>query len=414
MHVVGPFDCNHSPRGSPDFSGVGSFSSIQLSPLQIKSGSAVPERHVHPFATQICGYPSVLLTVQHRVSSTTRGLTAHNVVPGALLTDNEKNEMKKPWILALAAFALTAVLLTGLAAARLTRELKGQNVSAAASTSHTASVQTESEATEQDSAGNTRDDSADAGKDAQDDSPSVIRFASHPSPIPPFLVNDLDGNIISTANLRGKVVLLTFWATWCEPCREEIPELNELAARYPNQLAIIGISMDDDPPREVREFVKKVGMTYPVVMGTEEISHEYGGVPALPTSFLVNTDGGVVQKHEGLYPIEVYDTEIRALLNMPVDAKIETFEDTGQIFLKNAVRAIDLPGVDFKGLSPAQKKLALKRMNSESCTCGCKMTIAQCRIKDPTCDTSQKLAENIVNDIRAGKPSPPPAETTKH
>ncbi len=229
---------------------------------------------------------------------------ALNIVPGTMLIDNEINDMKKSSIIALAALALVAIFLTGLAAARWRARLRAEIVSAAAKAA----------------AGDAKQDSH-AGKDYKSAEPSVIRFASNPSPIPPFLVNDLDGNIVSTANLRGKVVLLTFWATWCGPCREEIPELNQLAARYPDKVAIIGISMDDGPPRAVHDFAKKVGMHYPVVMGTEEISHEYGGVPALPTSFLVNADGGIVQKHVGLYPIEVFDLEIRALLKMPVDAK---------------------------------------------------------------------------------------------
>jgi len=171
--------------------------------------------------------------------------------------------------------------------------------------------------------------------------------------------------------------------------------------------------MDDGPPSEVRQFAQKVGMHYPIVMGTEEISDEYGGVLALPTNFIVNVDGGIVQKHVGLYPIEMYDTEIRALLKMPVNAKIETFEDIGQIFLKNAEHATELPGVDLKGLSADQKKAALKIMNSRGCTCGCKLTIAQCRINDSTCPISRKLAESIINDVRAGKSSPPPAETAQ-
>jgi len=82
-----------------------------------------------------------------------------------------------------------------------------------------------------------------------------------------------------------------------------------------------------------------------------------------------------------------------------VDKKIETFEDTGQIFLKNAERATDLPGVDFGRLTPDQKKIALKRMNSESCTCGCKLTVAQCRINDEDCSTSRRLAAQIVRAV---------------
>ncbi len=234
----------------------------------------------------------------------------------------------------------------------------------------------------------------------------VIRFASNPQPMPPFLLTDLDGQVVSTASWRGKVVLLNFWATWCPPCRDEIPEMVELSKRFREKLEIVGISMDDSPPEEVRQFAQEMKIDYPVVMGSSTLSREYGGIPALPTSFLVNTDGRIVEKHEGLYPIDTYDSEIRALLGMPVEAKVETFEDTGQIFLKNAIRAKELPGVDFQGLTEDQKRAALKRLNSEMCTCGCKLTIAQCRINDSECATSQHLAEKIIREIRSHPAAP--------
>jgi len=236
----------------------------------------------------------------------------------------------------------------------------------------------------------------------------VIRFAANPQPMPPFLLNDLEGGVISTANWSGKVVLLNFWATWCPPCRDEIPEMIELAKRFPDRLLIVGVSMDDGPPDDVRRFAKQMGINYPIVMGSRTLSSEYGGVPALPTSFVVNTDGRIVQKHEGLYSIDRYDSEVRSLLGMPVNAKVETFEDTGQIFLKNAIHAKELPGVDLQGLTEDQKNAALKRLNSESCTCGCKLTLAQCRINDSECSTSQLLAQKIVREIRSGSRPPAP------
>jgi cytochrome c biogenesis protein CcmG/thiol:disulfide interchange protein DsbE len=252
------------------------------------------------------------------------------------------------------------------------------------------------------------DSPKDASEDAADDDPTrVIRFARDPSPAPPFLLSDLDGEPISTAAYHGKVVLINFWATWCPPCNEEIPEMIALANKYKDTLQIIGVSMDDDPPEDVRRFTRAKNMNYPVVMGGDKLSDEYGGIPALPTTFVIDTNGRVVQKHMGLYPPEVYDNEIRALLGLHVDKPVETFEDTGQIFLKNVARATALPGVDFKGLTPDQKKLALKRMNSELCTCGCKLTIAQCRTNDTTCSTSQALAEKIIRAILASAKSPP-------
>ena len=240
-----------------------------------------------------------------------------------------------------------------------------------------------------------------------DDDDPVIRFASNPQPAPPFLLQDLDGNVVSTAQWQGKVVILNFWATWCPPCREEIPILIELAKKYKESLLIVGVSVDDGSPDDVREFAKAFHMNYPVVMWSHELVSEYGGVPALPTTFLINKDARIVQKHEGLYPPEVYDTEVRALMGLPVNVKIETFEDTGQIFLKNAVRATELPNVDFSGLSPEQKKVALKKLNSEGCTCGCRLTLAQCRINDTSCVRSRGLAAKVIQDIVNAGPLPP-------
>jgi len=239
--------------------------------------------------------------------------------------------------------------------------------------------------------------------------PRVIRFASNPQPAPPFLGRDLDGNIVSTAEWPGKVVFVNFWATWCPPCREEIPILIDLQSKYKEGLQVIGVSLDDGSPDDVKEFAKMAGINYPIVMRSRELVAAYGGVPALPTSFVVNKEARIVQKHEGLFPPELYETEIRALLGLPVDANIETFEDVGQIFLKNASRATELPGVDFAGLTPDQKRAALKRLNSESCNCGCRLTLAQCRINDTTCPVSKDLAAKVVKEILAGeKPAPIP------
>jgi thiol-disulfide isomerase/thioredoxin len=233
----------------------------------------------------------------------------------------------------------------------------------------------------------------------------VIRFVSNPQPVPAFLVRDLDGNVISTADWNGKVILLNFWATWCPPCRIEIPFLIQLQKKYKDDgLLILGISLDDAPADEVKEFAKATGMNYPIIMRSRELLMEFGGVPALPTTFLVNKEAKVVQKHEGLFPGALYETEVRALLGLPVEAKIETFEDYGQVFLKNASRATELPGVDFKGLTADQKKAALKRLNMESCDCGCGLTLAQCRINDSSCATSMGLAARVVKEIAESAP----------
>jgi cytochrome c biogenesis protein CcmG/thiol:disulfide interchange protein DsbE len=240
---------------------------------------------------------------------------------------------------------------------------------------------------------------------ASSDKSMVVRFAKDPQPAPPFLLRDLDGNMVSTAAWQGKVVLVNFWATWCPPCREEIPILIELMKKYKDDLLVIGISVDDGSPAEVSEFAHSMGVNYPILMRSRELIAEYGGVPALPTTFLINKEGRVVQKHEGLFSPILYETEVRALMGLPVDATITTFEDTGQIFLKNAERATELPGVDLSKLSPELKRVALKRMNTQICDCGCRLTIAQCRINDTSCPVSKILAEKIVKEILAGAPA---------
>jgi thiol-disulfide isomerase/thioredoxin len=248
----------------------------------------------------------------------------------------------------------------------------------------------------------------------------VIRFVKNPELAPPLEALDLLGKPVNKENWGGKVVLVNFWATWCPPCREEIPELLELKKEFKDQMEIVGISEDDDPPASVIKFAHAKGMNYPIVTATPELIAAYGGVPALPTSFLIDTQGRVVQKHSGLYPIEFYQREIRSLLGMPTDARVETFVDNGQIFLKNAANATELPGVSFKGLTPAQKKLALRRLNSESCTCGCNLTLSECRVNDTECPYSGKLAAQVVKEVATGvkapkapATAPPPASPAK-
>jgi thiol-disulfide isomerase/thioredoxin len=240
-------------------------------------------------------------------------------------------------------------------------------------------------------------------RSADDANQPVIRFVKNPEMAPPLQALDLLGRPVNKDNWAGKVVLVNFWATWCPPCRVEIPELIALKNEYKDRLEIVGISEDDDPPVEVLKFTRMKGMTYPVVMATSELIQAYGGVPALPTSFLIDTQGRVVQKHSGLYPIEAYDFEIRSLLGLPTIARVETFEDTGQVFLRNAANATELPGVSFKGLTADQKKRALRRMNSESCTCGCMLTLSQCRVNDTGCPVSGDLTAQVVKEVVSGK-----------
>jgi thiol-disulfide isomerase/thioredoxin len=248
---------------------------------------------------------------------------------------------------------------------------------------------------------------------------NVIRFVRNPDAAPAFKLDTLDGKPISLADAHGKVILLNFWATWCGPCRAEIPDLIELQTKYKDHLQIIGLTVDDDDPATVKKVVEKTGINYPVAMASAEVRMKYGGIAALPTSFMLDSEGRVMQKHEGLRDPLLYELEIRALAGMPVPVKVETFEDTGQIFLAHADRASQLPGVNLSKLTPEQKTAALHRFNAETCACGCKLTLAQCRIYDHNCPISGPRTAKIIAEITHGgagapaKSAPPPVAPAK-
>jgi thiol-disulfide isomerase/thioredoxin len=227
----------------------------------------------------------------------------------------------------------------------------------------------------------------------------VIRFVRDPDPAPDFKLKELAGKELTLEASRGKVILLNFWATWCGPCREELPELVALQKRYKDRLQIIGLVVDDDDENEIRKVIASEGINYPVALADPETRFAYGGIAALPTVFVINAEGRVVQKHVGLFNPALYETEVRALLSLPVAAKVETFQDEGDIFLKHADRAKILPGVDLSRLSAEQRDTALHKFNAESCTCGCKFTLAQCRIYDAACQISQKRTVEIVTQL---------------
>jgi cytochrome c biogenesis protein CcmG/thiol:disulfide interchange protein DsbE len=237
---------------------------------------------------------------------------------------------------------------------------------------------------------------------AQDSRQPTIRFVRNPDPAPDFKLTGLDGKPFTLAGAKGKVILLNFWATWCGPCRAEIPDLVELQNKYKDRLQILSLVVDDDDQDAIKKFVAESIINYPVAVATDEIRIEYGGIAALPTSFVLDAEGRVVQKHEGLRDPVLYETEIRSLLGLPIgQIRVETFEDTGEVFLKHADRASQLPGVDLSKLTPEQKTVALHKFNAETCTCGCTYTLAQCRIYDRGCKVSEAATAKIIAAVTA-------------
>src|SRR5215471_17046562 len=188
----------------------------------------------------------------------------------------------------------------------------------------------------------------------------VIRFVRDPDPAPDLKAKDLNGQELSLEAYKGKVVLLNFWATWCGPCRAEIPSLIRLQEAYKDRLQIIGMDVDDDE-EQLRAFARNQGINYPVAMTSLPVRLAYGGIGALPTLFVINRESKVVQKHVGLFNPALYEIEVRALLDIPVAARVETFQDTGEVFLTHADRATMLPGVDTSKLTPEQRMAALHK-----------------------------------------------------
>ena len=134
-------------------------------------------------------------------------------------------------------------------------------------------------------------------------------------PAPDFQLNDLNGKSIGISALRGKVVLLDFWATWCPPCKAEIPHFKELYTAYQGKgLEVVGISLDQGGPEVVRPFLQGNGVSYPVAMGTDQVVRAYGGIRGIPTTFLIDKKGRIAQKYVGYQDKKVFETEIQSLL----------------------------------------------------------------------------------------------------
>lgn len=144
-----------------------------------------------------------------------------------------------------------------------------------------------------------------------------IKKPSHPvssqasiAAAPVFHLNDLDGKPLSLANAGGKAVLLIFWGTWCAPCRSEVPYLVDLQKRYSGKLEIIAVATQERNVEDVQQFVRRSGINYRVAMASEDVVENYGGLAVLPTAFLINGRGHIVQKYMGAGALNISGNEL--------------------------------------------------------------------------------------------------------
>jgi cytochrome c biogenesis protein CcmG/thiol:disulfide interchange protein DsbE len=132
---------------------------------------------------------------------------------------------------------------------------------------------------------------------------------------PDFALKSSDGKTIKLSDYKGKVVIIDFWATWCPPCRKGIPDLISIQNDYKNDVVIIGISLDSEKTlKDVPGFIKSYGINYPIVFGDDKVVAAYGGIEGIPTAFVVDKKGNVVDKHVGLVSKDTYVNKIKELL----------------------------------------------------------------------------------------------------
>ena len=120
-------------------------------------------------------------------------------------------------------------------------------------------------------------------------------------PAPDFELASLDGRKVKLSDYRGKAVLLNFWATWCSPCKVEMPWFVDLQKKYGNDgLVVLGVAMDDSDTPKIAQVASEMGVNYPVLLGTDKVSEQYGNVQFLPTTFYIDREGRIIGKGTGL------------------------------------------------------------------------------------------------------------------
>ena len=150
---------------------------------------------------------------------------------------------------------------------------------------------------------------------APEESRSGLKGERDRKAAPDFSLQDADGRTVQLSDYRGKVVLLNFWATWCGPCKVEIPWFVEFERKNKDKgFAVVGVSMDEDGWQTVKPFVSKLGINYRILLGSDSIAQLYGGVDSLPTTFVIDREGRIAAVHIGLVSKRSYEKDIDEIL----------------------------------------------------------------------------------------------------
>lgn len=148
-----------------------------------------------------------------------------------------------------------------------------------------------------------------------DNGMSPAMAAVENKPAPNFKLKDIDGKDVKLSDYKGKVVIVDFWATWCVPCKKEIPDFIDLQNKYEKQgFTFIGISVDEDGAKVVKPFYKEMKMNYPVLLMDNKIQEQFGGIRGYPTTFLIDQNGKIIKKYFGTTEKKVFEDDIKSLL----------------------------------------------------------------------------------------------------
>ena len=148
--------------------------------------------------------------------------------------------------------------------------------------------------------------------------PLGAKTVTPPVPAPVWTLRDVDGKEVKSSQFKGKVLVVDFWATWCPPCRTEIPGYIALQKKYADDVVFVGISVDgDDSIPAVKAFVKKFGINYLIVMADDEIQPSFNVNQGYPTTYIIGRDGKIRAKKVGREPVAVFEKELVAVLSPP-------------------------------------------------------------------------------------------------